>query len=205
VADIGALLTRLTIGYVYLYALYLNVKPENRDWLMSHTALLFPPRTRRLTVVSAAWLGMVMMFFGGLSILLGAAVRLGCVSLVAFTALGIYQHRKELQLSIALSEALAKDLSGLTGVSTAACSVPTNLAIYSQSVDFPIRLDSIGDRLTAIGVEAASGQLSSGLKNWGLAGVCMWLGLAGSGRFSVDALVLTLNPNLDLWHWISGL
>jgi hypothetical protein len=45
-SDVAVLAARLALAYVYLYAAYLNAKWANRDWLLSHTALLFPPERR---------------------------------------------------------------------------------------------------------------------------------------------------------------
>src|SRR5436305_211466 len=108
--DIAALLARIALAYVYLYAAYLNSKPESREWLLTHTAMLFPAGTSPSLSNAAAFIGMAMMFVGGTSLLLGLATWMGCAALIAFTILGFLQHSKEAQMATALADTLTAEI-----------------------------------------------------------------------------------------------
>ena len=145
---VGWIGLRVTMGYVYLYALYLNTHSKAaRSWLTAHTAYLFPnvPEPRRTFLAKVFSLGgMLTMFVGGVSILFGIEPRAGAFLLLVFTAAGIYQHRRERDIA---TETAAKvepfvQAQGKTDLSTLQWS-------------------------------AYSGQLSSGLKNWALCGICL--------------------------------
>jgi len=144
---IGWISIRVTLAYVYLYALYLNTHDEAaRMWLITHTAYLFPglPEPRRTLLAKIfAIIGMLMMLFGGLSILFGAEPRAGAFLLLVFTAGGIYQHRREREVAM----------------ETAAKAEP--FVQPQGKADF-----------STLQWSAYAGQLSSGLKNWALCGVC---------------------------------
>ncbi len=182
--DAGLFLARLAIAYVFLYAAYLNAKAENREWLVTHTGLLFPSGSSKNLIKVAACVGVAMMFAGGASMFLGLAIWVGATMLIAFTVLGYLQHRKEVELSTCLANALVAETEPLLAAATNA--------------------KAIRQLLLDLRVSAYSGQFSSGLKNWGLIGGLMVLGfVTGSGQFSLDALLAKIRPNwlIDLIVW----
>jgi uncharacterized membrane protein YphA (DoxX/SURF4 family) len=143
---IGWIVLRLTIGYVYLYALYLNTHDKAaRAWLVDHTAYLFPNVSQPLQTEMAKWFalgGMLMMLVGGLSILLGIEPRGGALVLLVFTAFGVYQHKREREVAMQVAARVQP------------------LIPAAANADF-----------STVQWSAYSGQLSSGLKNWGLCGI----------------------------------
>lgn len=183
-ADLGIFVSRLAIAYVYLYAAYLNAKPENREWLITHTALLFPSRTSQARIRAVAFIGVAMMFVGGTAMLLGFATWIGAAILIIFTVLGYLQHRKEVELATHLANSIATKTEPLLAA------VPDAGTIRQLQLD--------------LRVSAYSGQFSSGLKNAGLVGGLVVLGfVTGSGRISVDGMLAKLRPNwlIDLILW----
>jgi uncharacterized membrane protein YphA (DoxX/SURF4 family) len=160
----GYLAIRLGIAYVYLFALYMNVRDEtSRKWLLDHTAYLFATvaePTKSFLIKWAAVLGMLTMFVGGVSILLGLEGRAGALLLFVFTALGIYQHGFEIKV--------AQD---------AAARVAAQIPAAAQA-DF-----------STVQWSAYSGQFSSRLKNWCLCGVCLGLIALGTGPWSLSDLI----------------
>jgi len=156
----GWLVVRLTIAYVYLYALYLNTHDgPARKWLVEHTAYLFPNTPEPLRSKLAKWIsiaGMAMMFLGSLSVLLGLEGRIGALLLLFFTAGGIYQHRREREVAMA------------------AASKVDPLVPAAGKPDF-----------STLQWSAYSGHISSGLKNWALCGVCFGIFAWGTGPYSI--------------------
>jgi uncharacterized membrane protein YphA (DoxX/SURF4 family) len=126
-SDAAVLVARVLLAYVYLYAAYLNAKPENRDWLLTHTALLFPSGTSPLLIKLSAFIGVAMMFVGGFSVLVGLATWLGCVVLIAFTILGYLQHRKEVEFATKTADALAAEVEPLAAASNNATLIRQHL------------------------------------------------------------------------------
>jgi uncharacterized membrane protein YphA (DoxX/SURF4 family) len=145
--SIGWLSIRASIGYVYLYALYMNTRDAAaRQWLIEHTGYMFPNLTgqsRKLVILLAAIGGMLMMFVGGISVLLAIEPRVGAALLLLFTAIGIYQHRREREVAMAVAEKIQGSIA-----------------------------DSLKLDLTTLQWSAYSGHFSSGLKNWALCGMC---------------------------------
>jgi uncharacterized membrane protein YphA (DoxX/SURF4 family) len=183
-ADEAVLLARIALAYVYLYAAYLNAKSDNRDWLVTHTALLLPRGASQGLIKAAAFLGVAMMFVGGASVMLGFALWIGAATLIVFTIMGYMQHRAEVSLAIRLADDLVAQADPL-------------LATVANAA-------KIRQLLLDLRISAYSGQFSSGLKNWGLIGGFVVLGFAtGSGRYSVDAWLAGLRPNrlIDLVIW----
>lgn len=157
---VGWLVVRFTFAYVYLYALYLNTRDAAaRAWLIEHTAYLFPntPEPRRSSLAKiGALASATIMFLGGISILLGLEGRIGGLFLLLFTAGGIYQHRCERQVAMAVA------------------------ARTEPIVSAPAKAD-----FAMLQWSAYSGHVSSGLKNWALCGIsfgfCAW----GTGPWSI--------------------
>ena len=94
--DLALLILRLTLSYVFLYAAWKNTENSAAwTWTKNETALLFQayaePQKERLARLSAI-AGMVMMYGGGVSILLGIEPRLGGLALAVFSILGTRIH-----------------------------------------------------------------------------------------------------------------
>ena len=156
----GWLVVRLTIAYVYLYALYLNTHDAAaRSWLIEHTAYLFPntPEPQRTTLAKlGAFAGMAAMFLGSVSVLLGLEGRIGGLLLLLFTAGGIYQHRREREVAMAVA-AKVEPLVPAVG-----------------KADF-----------ATLQWSAYAGHISSGLKNWALCGISFGFLAWGTGPYSI--------------------
>lgn len=167
--DFAWLVIRVALAAVYLYAAYRNTKDQiARKWTLNHTALLFDlypqviPLDLRDGVVSNkikffAWSGMAIMYIGSTSILLGLEGRLGGALLAVFTAVGIYQHKREAARALVVADAV-------TGGQPAG---PRGIA-------------------EELRWSAFAGHFSSGLKNYSLVGLCLWFVLQGTGSFSVS-------------------
>jgi uncharacterized membrane protein YphA (DoxX/SURF4 family) len=181
--DIAVLVGRVAVAYVYLYAGYLNGKSENREWLLTHTALLLPTGTSPLLIKIIAFIGVAMMVIGGVSVLLGLATVWGSALLILFTLLGYLQHNKEVQFATKVSNALLTEIKPLIATSTDAELIRRNLQNLS--------------------ISAYSGQFSSGLKNWGLIGGLIFLCAHGARWFSVDQWLTMFRPSyfIDTIVW----
>jgi uncharacterized membrane protein YphA (DoxX/SURF4 family) len=181
--DLTVLVARLALSYVYLYAGYLNVKRANREWLLSHTALLLPSGTSPFFIGAAAFVGVAMMFAGGFLVLVGLATWFGCALLIVFTILGYWQHCREVEFATTTADALSAQVDPL-------------LAGASNG-------NGIRGQLSNLRISAYSGQFSSGLKNWGLVGAFMLLGSVGAGALSLDSYLTKFRPNrlIDLMAW----
>lgn len=96
--DVALLVLRLSLAFVFLYAAWKNT--ENAEaWsrTKSEVASLMgglPGSVRTTLARLAALAGMIMMFGGGLSILLGIEPRLGGLAVAVFSAVGIAIHVK---------------------------------------------------------------------------------------------------------------
>jgi uncharacterized membrane protein YphA (DoxX/SURF4 family) len=158
---IGWLAVRVTIGYVYLFALYMNTRDSAaRKWTLDHTAYMFPklrePNRTRIALLFAV-AGMAMMGLGGVSILLGLEGRIGAFLLLIFTAGGIYSHKCEREVAMAVSAKIEP-------------SIPPEIKPDFMTIQW----------------SAFSGHFSSGLKNWALCGVCMAVIAWGTGPLSLS-------------------
>jgi len=94
--DIGVLVLRLGIGYVFLYAAFKNTEnAEARKAMTDETAVLFrdrPKEERDWLALICFRAGMVMMYGGGVSVLLGLEPRVGGLILAVFSLLGMRVH-----------------------------------------------------------------------------------------------------------------
>jgi hypothetical protein len=156
----GWLVVRLTVAYVYLYALYLNTHDAAaRSWLIEHTAYLFPnmaePQRSRFAKIGAL-AGAGMMLLGGVSILLGLEGRIGGLLLLLFTGGGIYQHRREREVAMAIAVKVEP------------------LVPSAGKTDF-----------ATLQWSAYAGHISSGLKNWALCGISFGFLAWGTGPWSI--------------------
>lgn len=156
----GWLVVRVSMAYVYLYALYLNTHDAAaRTWLVEHTAYLFPriPEPQRTKYAKLGAIGAaLMMLLGGISILLGLEGRVGGLLLLLFTAGGIYQHRREREVALSVA--------GKVGP----------LVPSAGKADF-----------ATLQWSAYSGHVSSGLKNWALCGISFGFLAWGTGPLSL--------------------
>ena len=153
---IGWIAVRGGIGFVYLFALYKNTaNAAARHWLVEHTAYMLSsvPEPRRTELAQiCAFIGAAMMLIGGLTVLLGIEGRIGALLLLGFTAVGIYQHKRECDVAMSLGQKLTTQ-------------VP----------------DSAKGDLTTLQWSGFSGNYSSGLKNWALCGICIAIFCWGTG------------------------
>lgn len=164
---LGWLAVRLTLSFLYLYALSMNIRDKAaRTWLVEHTTYMFPNTPQPQRTQLANWfavIGMIMMFLGGISVLLGLEGRIGALLLLVFTAGGIYQHKRERE--VAMEEAQKVE-------PFVAASAKTDFATLQWS--------------------AYSGHFSSGLKNWALCGICAGIVVWGTGPWSISDQTLSL-------------
>lgn len=157
----GWLVLRLAMAYVYLYALYQNTHDKAaRNWLLEHTAYMFAHIEEPLRGKLAKWsaiAGMMTMFVGSVSILLGVRGRAGGLLLLLFTAGGIYQHLREREVAMEVANRVG-----------------------------PLVSDAGKPDFTTLQWSAYSGHFSSGLKNWALCGICFAFFAWGTGPYSLD-------------------
>lgn len=94
--DLALLALRIGVAWVFLYAAWRNTnRPAAWQWTQGETSLLFrgaPEPLRGRLTTSAAVIGMVMMYFGGVSALLGLEPRLGGVAIALFSLMGMRIH-----------------------------------------------------------------------------------------------------------------
>lgn len=97
--DTGVLLVRGGIAFLYLYAAYMNSRNKaSMQWTIENTKPLFV-NTRFANNIAfntrCAYLGIISMYAGGISILLGIEGRLGALLLALFTVGGTIIHRRQ--------------------------------------------------------------------------------------------------------------
>lgn len=105
----GFVALRLGVAYVFLYAAWRNT--QNRQawtWTKNETAILFqrmkePKKTKIAALASV--IGMVMMYGGGLSILLGLGADYGGLAIAVFSSLGMRIHSLRAREAKAAAEA----------------------------------------------------------------------------------------------------
>lgn len=94
--DVGLLVLRFGIGYVFLYAAWKNTENAAAwKWTTTETAVLFkdrPEEERARLARICALAGMVMMYGGGASVLLGLEPRIGGLMVAVFSLLGMRVH-----------------------------------------------------------------------------------------------------------------
>lgn len=157
---IGLLVMRIAVAYVFLYAAWMNSRHKaSWQWTIGQTALILgfiPETSRHRAAIIAAVMGMVMMYGGGLSILVGAEGRLGGAALIVFCALGMAIH--------AVNRKQALELGNEIG----AAAPP--LVPKAQSLAW----------------SAYGAHLAAGLKNVALIGASAYFVLHGTGRWSLS-------------------
>ena len=158
--DVGILSTRLGVAIVMLYAAWQNSKnAAGRQWTINNTALLFrfvPEDRRRSLAAPAAYVGLVMVWGGGISILLGLEPRLGAAALILFLSLGMLIHRVNRQDAMALGKA----------ISDAA--------------------PPVAAKANELAWSAFGAHLAAGLKNVSMIGINVLFLLDGTGRFTLS-------------------
>jgi uncharacterized membrane protein YphA (DoxX/SURF4 family) len=94
--DVALLVLRLGVAYVFLDAAWENTKNAAAwNWTVNETALLFrnmPDDRRQKLARLCSIAGMVMMYGGGLSVLIGVEPVVGGAMLAAFSMLGMRIH-----------------------------------------------------------------------------------------------------------------
>lgn len=157
---IGWLAVRLTMGYVYLFPFYLNIKDRaGRKAMVQSCSYMIPfvsDALRNKISVLFAIGSFVTMLFGGISILFGIEGRVGGLLLLGFNAGGVYWHK--CQREAAMSDA---DKVALT--------IPE-----SSKAD-----------LVSLKMAAFVGHFSSGIKNWPLCGMSVGFICWGTGPLSI--------------------
>jgi uncharacterized membrane protein YphA (DoxX/SURF4 family) len=149
--DIGSLLIRVTIAWLFLSGAWASGKDESaRKFVTAKTGLVFKWRPDLF-----AHVGIFMAAAGGLSVLLGVFPRIGALALTIFLVPAAMIHLAMRRQVMALEEKLR---DGLTG-----------------KISFSARND-----LDALGDLAALGHYTSALKNLSLIGPTAYLVLAGA-------------------------
>ena len=95
-SDLATLALRISVGYVFLFAAWKNTQNEAaRNSTIDDTSLLFQniqvSDKMRISKFCAI-IGMIMMYFGGISVLLGLEPRIGGILIAVFSALGMRIH-----------------------------------------------------------------------------------------------------------------
>src|SRR5579862_3364224 len=83
---VGWILARLGVGYVFLFAAWMNTRnATSRQWTVDQTELILtflPTPSRRRVAKLCAIAGMAMMYGGGVSVLIGLEGRVGATALI---------------------------------------------------------------------------------------------------------------------------
>jgi uncharacterized membrane protein YphA (DoxX/SURF4 family) len=169
---------RLSVAYVFLYAAWQNTKDAAaREWTVGQTALLLDfvsEAQRRLASVICAIAGMIMMYGGGISILIGLEGRVGACALMIFSAMGMAIHRANRQLALQSAAAIG------------------------------LEAPNVKDKAEALGWSAYGGHLAAGLKNISLIGInalfLLYLSDSGGGPWA-KPWALSDVVGVWLWHW----
>ena len=94
--DLAVLVLRLSVAYVMLFAAWKNTENKTAwTWTINETGIMFsnlPTEPRQKIARLSAIIGMCMMYFGGLSILLGVEPRLGGLFIAVFCLMGMRIH-----------------------------------------------------------------------------------------------------------------
>lgn len=135
---VALLVLRISVAYVFLYAAWKNTENAAAwTWTTNETALLFKnlPEVERQKV---AWLcaiaGMVMMYGGGVSVLLGLEPRLGGLLIAVFSIMGMRLHA--IRRDEAKQEADAGNMMGWSAYSAHIAAGLKNWALAGAGVVF---------------------------------------------------------------------
>jgi len=117
--NIAVLFLRFGIAFLYLYAAYMNSRDKaSLQWTIENTKPLF--RNTQLADNTSfirffAYSGVLLMYLGGLSVLLGIEARVGALLLLLFTAGGsiIHHRQKNDAKEIAVSNSANAELSAV--------------------------------------------------------------------------------------------
>jgi uncharacterized membrane protein YphA (DoxX/SURF4 family) len=94
--NLALLMLRFGVAYVFLYAAWKNTENTAAwSWTVNETAILFrrwPDAQREVLARICAVAGMVMMYGGGASVLLGLEPRIGGFLIAAFSIMGTWIH-----------------------------------------------------------------------------------------------------------------
>tara|TARA_B100000900_G_C20532900_1_gene697096 strand:+ start:662 stop:1162 length:501 start_codon:yes stop_codon:yes gene_type:complete len=113
ISDIGMLILRITVAYIYLHGFYMIGSTKNRRVVgRQRTSILFRrfERTNYFNFLTyfAYYSGLFMMGVGSILILTGFFVKLGAFLLIIFTIPAILVHKRESVKSNELAERIKK-------------------------------------------------------------------------------------------------
>ena len=117
--NIAILFLRLGIAFLYVYAAYMNSKDKaSLQWTINNTLPLFRNTSVAKNPTLIKWFaysGVLIMYTGGLSVLIGFEARIGSALLLIFTVCGtvIHQRLKNDAREIATKNAADLQLSGI--------------------------------------------------------------------------------------------
>ena len=177
-STVSWLLVRLTVAYVFLYAAWQNTKDATaREWTIGQTALLLdfmPAAQRRQASAICALAGMIMMYGGGISILIGLEGRIGACALIIFSAMGMAIHRSNRRLALQSAATIGLDAP------------------------------NVKDKAEALGWSAYGAHLAAGLKNISLIGInALFLFYVGDPAGGPWARPWAVSDVVGVWlgHW----
>lgn len=160
--DVALLVLRLSEAYVFLYAAWQNTKnAAGWQWTVNETGLLFqnfhlPDQQKRTLALLCSIAGMIMMYGGGISVLLGLEPRLGGILIAVFSLMGMQIHA--IRRAEALKAAQAGDPMGWSAYSAHVAAGLKNWGLAGAGVAlaltgagrYGLGIDYVG-RLTGLG------------------------------------------------------
>lgn len=97
--DIAILFVRFGISFLYVYAAYMNSKDKaGLQWTIENTKPLFRNTkfAKNISVIKFfAYSGILIMYIGGISVLIGLEAREGSLLLLLFTVGGTIVHQRQ--------------------------------------------------------------------------------------------------------------
>ncbi len=157
--DLALLVLRLSEAYVFLYAAWQNTKNAAAwQWTVNETGLLFqhlPDQRRKTLATLCSIAGMIMMYGGGISVLIGLEPRIGGILIAVFSLMGMRIHA--IRRAEALKAAQAGDPMGWSAFSAHIAAGLKNWGLAGAGVallltgsgSYGLRIDYFG-RLTGL-------------------------------------------------------
>jgi len=163
--DIGLLVLRVSVAYVYLHGAWMIAGTAERRRLTGERSTVLLNGTNLASSIAIGRLlgfaGAAFMLIGGFSLLTGTGTRIGAIFLIVFTIPGIIVHLRELAQSVELVDTVAAHCGG----------EPAGI-------------------LAKLRWSAYAGHRSSANKNYALIGAALFLLLCSdpNGQFSLSAV-----------------